>query len=249
MISADQEFRDVANRAAAAYQARPAYVSYRTHVRIEVPSLRRSRDIERAIEVRTQDDVAVIQDLPRGQRQISHAYPINPTFDAISYFSLSWKAGPHDRLEAYVSDVRPLTFTTPQSNANVVVTSLRYYHAEFAADSRSDEGGKMHIVLNPLQTLTQFHNGNLYLRDVYIDNADKQRLPSRVTWVSPAPDSGEFTVDYRRDGDRWMVDHAFFTQSIPTPLRLARFRINADARFESFTFESQPASKELLLPR
>jgi len=38
--------------------------------------------VSRAVESRTKDDYAVLQDLPNGQRQYAHSFPLIPTFDA-----------------------------------------------------------------------------------------------------------------------------------------------------------------------
>ena len=87
MIAADVQFRTTANAAAAAFARKPPYLAYKTDVVIDVPSLRRHKVISRAVETRTQDDYAVLQDLPQGQRQYGHSFPLVPTFDAISYAS------------------------------------------------------------------------------------------------------------------------------------------------------------------
>ncbi len=245
MISADQAFRDAANRAAAAYDHRPAYVSYRTHVHVSVPAFHRERDVDREVEVRTSDDLAVLQDLPRGARKLGHAFPLVPTFDAISYFRLIGSGGPRSALEAYVTDVHPWTFTTITSSADVVVTSLRYYRAVYAGDSSSDPHGKTHIVLEPLGTLTKFHNGDLYLHDVYLDNSAPSQLPTRVTWVTPQPENGSFTCDYGVHDGVWTVDHVSYERSQSAPLHVASFRVIIDATYESFSFPSAPSSPEL----
>jgi hypothetical protein len=63
VLTADAEFRTVANAAFAAWQQQPPYIAYRVDVDVEVPALKQSRRIERAVEMRTRDNLAVLQDL------------------------------------------------------------------------------------------------------------------------------------------------------------------------------------------
>src|ERR1700728_1849756 len=70
VLTADAEFRAVANAAFAAWQQQPPYVAYRVDVNVNVSALKKSRRIERAVETRTRDNLAVLQDLPQGQNQL-----------------------------------------------------------------------------------------------------------------------------------------------------------------------------------
>ena len=176
-MAADALFRTAANAAAAAYAQAPPYIAYRTDVTVDVPSLRRHQSIARAVETRTADDFALLQDLPQGQRQYAHSFPLIPTFDAISYFRLSYNGGRRDAL-SYVKMERPITFTDPRltSHADVVVISLKYYRAAYAPDSNDRIG---HVVMEPLPSLTTNNNSDFYLHDLYVDRSTN--LPTRVT--------------------------------------------------------------------
>ncbi len=167
MIAADAAFRNAANAAAAAFAQAPPYVAYRTDATVDVPSLRRHKVISRTVETRTRDDYAVLQDLPKGQRQYAHSFPLIPTFDAISYFRLEYNGDRRDAL-SYVQMQQPITFTDPRatSHSDVVVVSLKYYHATYAPDSTD---ALLHVVMDPLPSLTRGNDSDFYLHDVYID--------------------------------------------------------------------------------
>jgi hypothetical protein len=194
--------------------------------------------------VRTRDDLAVLQDLPKGRRQITpHAFPITPTFDALSYFSLHWAATAHMALTAYVQDVQPLTFmqATPAEKADVVVVNLRYYHATYAADSSDAPDGRTHISMRPYQFLTRGAPKNtFYFADLYINNTDG--LPSRVHFSGPDED---FAVDYDTMQEHWVVTHAHYEETVFGPLRLGALHVVADAAYDGFTFPSEPPDPAL----
>ncbi|HYZ16677.1 MAG TPA: hypothetical protein VE591_09760, partial [Candidatus Acidoferrum sp.] len=159
--NADVAFRLAANAAAAAFAQAPPYIAYRTDATVDIPSLHQHKVISRQVEARTKDDLAVLQDLPQGKRQYAHSFPLIPTFDALSYFRLEYNGGRRNAL-SYVHQVQPLTYADPRatSKADVVVTSLRYYHAQYAADSTDQ---LLHIEMQPLQTLTRGNDSDFYL--------------------------------------------------------------------------------------
>ena len=241
MIAADVAFRQAANAAAAAYERAPTYLAYRTDVTVDVPSLRRHQVISRAVETRTKDDFAVLQDLPRGQRQYAHSFPLIPTFDALSYFHLSYNGGRRNAL-SYVQMDQPLTFTDPRqtSHADVVVTALRYYRATYAADSTE---ATAHIVMEPLQTLTRGNPSDFYLHDVYLDTATS--LPTRVVYAGPDTD---FAVDYASIENHWLVKHVWYAHTVYGPLKLGRVRFTVDATNDTFTFPATPSDPKLAEP-
>ncbi len=78
VLTADAEFREVANAAAAAWQRQPPYIAYRVDVDVNLPALNDYRRISRAVVSRTKDDLAVLQDLPRGQNQVGQSFPLIP---------------------------------------------------------------------------------------------------------------------------------------------------------------------------
>jgi hypothetical protein len=236
--SADVAFRLAANAAAAAYAQAPAYIAYRTDTTVDVPSLRRRQTIARAVESRTRDDFAVLQDLPQGQRQYAHSFPLIPTFDALSYFRIEYNGSRRDAL-SYVHQVQPLTYADPRasSHADVVVTSLRYYHAAYLPDSKET---LLHVGMAPLPTLTRGNASDFYLHDVYINPATM--LPTRVTYTGPDTD---FTCDYGMVQDHWLVTHAWYAHTVYTPLRIGRVRFTVDATFGDFRFPATPDDPKL----
>jgi hypothetical protein len=198
--------------------------------------LNRERDVIRAVQVRTRDDLAVLQDLPRGKNQLSHGFPVIPTFDALSYFTLAWRVGAHTEVSAWVHDVQPMTYTDPAANkdADVVVTRLRSYKADYASDSSDAPTGKTHITLEPFKFVTDKNNADttFYLADVFIDNATG--LPSRVRFSGA--DEKEFVVDYGTIEGHWLVTHAHYEETLHGPLRVGRLHVSADAVYSEFTF-------------
>jgi hypothetical protein len=238
MIGADVAFRQAANAAAAAFAQAPPYLAYRTDATVDVPSLHRHQVISRAVETRTSDDFAALQDLPQGQHQYAHSFPLIPTFDALSYFRLEYNGGRRDAL-SYVHQVQPITFTDPRatSRADVVVTSLRYYHASYAADSNDRIA---HVLMEPLQTLTKGNDSDFYLHDVYIDTATN--LPTRVTYIGP---STSFACDYGMVENHWLVTHVVYTHTFFGPLHMGRVTFTVDATNAGFTFPDQPSDARL----
>ncbi len=238
MIAADAAFRNAANAAAAAFAQAPPYIAYRTDATVDVPSLRRHKVISRAVETRTRDDYAVLQDLPKGQRQYAHSFPLIPTFDAISYFRLEYNGDRRNAL-SYVHMEQPITFTDPRatSHSDVVVVSLKYYHAAYAPDSTD---GLLHILLEPLPSLTRFSGGDLFLHDVYVDPVTS--LPTRVRYTGPAAD---FTCDYATIENHWLVKHVLYTQTTFAPLHIGRVTFTADVTNSDFRFPATPADPKL----
>ncbi len=238
MIAADVQFRTTANAAAAAFAQSPPYVAYKTEVTVDVPSLRRHKVIERAVEARTRDDLAVLQDLPRGNRQYGKSFPLNPTFDAISYFRVTFNGSERNTL-SYVEPGPAITFKDPRetSHADVVVVSLRYYHASYAPDTNDRIA---HILMDPLQSLTTGNSSDFYLHDVYVDTATN--LPTRVVYIGPKT---QFTIDYQVVQGHWLVSHATYVQTFYGPLHVGRVTGSADATYHDFSFPATPSDPKL----
>jgi hypothetical protein len=238
VIAADVQFRTTANAAAAAFAQKPPYLAYKTDVVIDVPSLRRHKVISRAVETRTQDDFAVLQDLPKGQRQYGHSFPLVPTFDAISYFRVTFNGSGRNTL-SYVEPGPAITFKDPResSTADVVVTSLRYYRASYAADTNDRIA---HIVMDPLPTLTRGNSSDFYLHDVYVDTATN--LPTRVVYEGPTTN---FACDYQTIGGHWLVTHATYSHTFYGPLRMGRVTGTAEATNSDFSFPATPGDPKL----
>jgi hypothetical protein len=236
VIAADVQFRQTANAAATAFAQSPPYLAYRTDVVVDVPSLRRHQVISRAVETRTRDDFAALQDLPRGQHQYAHSFPLIPTFDALSYFRVTFNGNRRDVL-SYVEPGNPITFTDPRSQADVVVVSLRYYRASYAPDSSDSIA---HIVMDPLPTLTRGNSSDFYIHDVFVDTATN--LPTRVSYVGPTT---TFTCDYEVIGGHWLVKHALYAHTFYAPLRVGRVTATAEATNSDFSFPATPSDPKL----
>jgi hypothetical protein len=242
-LSPDLAFQACANAAAAAYNSRPPFVTYHVVAHVSVPSMKRERDVIRSVMARTRDDLAVIQDLPRGKNQVGRSFPVAPVFDAISSFGFNWSVTRTGELTAYVHDVVPLTYTTSQqTGADVVVSRLRYFHAEYAPDSSDAPDGLLHVTMAPYQFLVdQVPRGDLFFNDVVCSNATN--LPTHVR-LAGGTDS-EMTVDYGIVEGHWLVRHVHYEQTYFGPLSLYRIHSSADAVYSDFTFPPGPPDPRL----
>ena len=244
MIAADVLFRLTANAAAEQYRRPPPYLAYHTTAVIDVPALNRHKVVEREVETRTADDFAVLQDLPRGQRQYGQSFPLIPTFDALSYFRIDYTGAQQRNMLAHVTTYGPITFDAPHATApgiTVVATTLRNYYARYADDSTD---AKAHLILDPLKALTHNNNSDFYLHELYIDTATN--LPLSVTYTGH--DEVEFTIDYTTVQTHWLVSHVFYTRTFFAPFHIGRTRFTVDATFDQFTFPQEPADPKLLGP-
>jgi hypothetical protein len=242
VVAADVLFRLTANAAAAEYRRAPPFLAYRTAAQIDVAALKRHKVVERSVETRTADDFAVLQDLPRGQRQYGHSFPLIPTFDALSFFRIEYSGGRN--LLAHVTTYEPMTFEEPHATAPgvaVVATTLRNYYARYADDS-TDE--RAHLVLEPLKALTQNNASDFYIHDVYIDTAT--RLPLSVTYTGH--DNVIFTIDYTTVESHWLVRHVFYTRTIFAPLHIGEVTFTVNATYDDFTFPQTPDDPKLAEP-
>lgn len=251
MLTADAEFRAAANVAFAAWQNQPPYIAYRVDVDVDVSALKQTRHISRAVEARTRDDLAVLQDLPQGQNQLGHSFPLPPTFDAISYFRIDFKlADPirqHNPLTAVTMlppgpnlPAQPIKFVDAvPSRAEIaaVATSLRNYYAEYAPDSTDRLA---HIVMKPLPALTRNNQSDFFLKDVYVDM--ETNLPTRIVYSGPAT---EFTVDYALNGEHWLITHATYRKTLVALFHIGQTTFTTEARFSGFTFPAAPKDERL----
>jgi hypothetical protein len=244
VLTADAEFRAAANAAYAAWLKQPPFIAYRVEVTVDVPAQKRTQHIARAVEARTKDDTAVIQDLPQGQNQLGHAFPIPPWFDALSYFHIDFRLGDPIRLHNPMTQLTmqaPLQFSTTVTSdpgVTVVATTLRNYYASYAPDSTDTIA---HIALVPLPALTQGNDSDFYLHDVYVDLATA--LPTRVVYDGPTT---EFAVDYTTaHNDLWLIDHATYRHTLALPFHLIQTTFTTDATFGDFAFPEIPADPRL----
>jgi hypothetical protein len=235
-VTPDLAFQRCANAAAAVVAQAPPFVTYHVATHVSVPALNRERDIYRSVSVRTRDGSAVIVDLPNGGTQLGPAFPITPSFDALSYFVLHWRIGMRQDVSSYVSDIEPLHYDDPSSStADVVVFRLRQYKASFAGDSSDAPDGRMHVTLVPYDFVKKQAvkpDNTFYLADLYIDNATG--LPSEVTYTGG--DDIRFTVDYGTFAGHWLVRHAHYEETLHGPLHIGRLHFSADAVYDDFGF-------------
>jgi hypothetical protein len=232
MFPADQAFALAANAADAAWRARPAFITYVARSTVSAPTVNYHKSIDRAVIVRTADDLAIVQDLPQGRQQVTHAFPILPTFDALSYFRLVNNGSARDILESHVEPMGNITFAPPTpgaGHADVVVTTLRNYYATYDADSNDQT---LHVDLKPLPALTRNNPSDLFLHDLRIDAATN--LPVEVTYTGH--DDRTFRVHYAVVQGHWLIDHVFYEQTFYPPLRLARVHATVDADLGSWGF-------------
>jgi len=242
VVTADVLFRLTANAAAVQYRQQPPYLAYHTVADIDIPALKKHRAVERAVETRTADDFAVLQDLPRGRRQYGQSFPLSPTFDALSYFRIDYSGARERDSLAHVTTYAPITFAPPQAAApgvTVVATTLRNYYAHYAEDSTE---ARAHLIMDPLKALTQNNTSDFYLHDLYIDTATD--LPLRVTYTGR--DDIEFTLDYAIVQSHWLIRHATYARTFFGPFRIGRTSIKVDVVFDNFTFPQKPADRILL---
>ncbi len=251
MLTADAEFRAVANAAFDAWQQQPAYIAYRVDVDVDIPAMKTTRHVSRAVEARTRDDLAVLQDLPRGANQLGHAFPVPPTFDALSYFRLDFHLGDPLRLHNPLTAVtllapdpslppQPLRYHDPvpsDPSVAVVVTTLRNYYAHYADDSNERTA---HIVMQALPALTRGNDSSFYLHDVYVDTATN--LPTRIVYSGPDTD---FALDYTLAGGHWLIEHLTYRRTLVAPLRIGRTTFSTEARYSGFTFPAVPQDERI----
>jgi len=235
-LAPDIAFQHCANAAAAIVAKAPPFVTYRVMTHVSAPSLGKERDVNRSVMVRTRDDLAVIQDLPQGANVLGRGFPVTPSFDALSYFTLSWRVGAHTEVSASVHDVTPLTYPdADHTGSDVVVVRLRQYKAEYATDSSDAPDGKTHITLVPYDFVKRQAlkpDSTFYLSDLVMDNATG--LPVEVRYQGA--DDIVFDVQYEMRDDHWLVSHAHYEETLHGPLRIGRLHVSADATYDDFAF-------------
>jgi hypothetical protein len=245
MLTPDIAFEHCSNAAAVYFAQAPPYISYRVSTHVSAPAAGRSRQVDRAVSVRTKDDVAVIQDLPQGRNQLGHGFPITPAFDALSYFTLTWKIGAHFDVTSYVHDVTPLHFEdVPKSSADVVVFRLRQYRVDYADDSSDAPDGQTHLTLRPYDYVKHAvakPDSTFFLSDLYIDNASD--LPAKVRYQGG--DEIDFVLTYARYDGHLVIDHAHYEETLHGPLRIGRLHVIADATYDDFKFPDQAPDDRL----
>ena len=245
MLTPDLAFERCANAAASSFDHAPPYVVYHVTTHVAAAALGRHRDVVRAVSVRTKDDRAVIADLPQGRVAVGHGFPITPAFDALSYFTLTWKIGAHFDVTSYVHDVTPLRYPDrPPTTADVVVFRLRQYQLQYASDSSDAPDGVTHITLRPYDFVKRAvlkPDSTFFLADLYIDNSTG--LPAKVRYQGG--DDIDFQTDYGTVDGHWLIEHAHYEETLHGPLRIGRLHVVADASYDDFSFPEQAPDERL----
>jgi hypothetical protein len=233
-MNADLAFQNAANLAYARAATPPAYISYISRTHIAIPSMHRERDVDCREVTRTLDNVTYVEDLPRGGRRFANeAFPLPPSFNAISAFDLRYGMSLRGVAAFHLSNVHALTYRhSALADADAVVVSTRGYHVNFAPDSSEDARGVRHILLTPTKTLLSHAPKNTYyFSEMTIDNASG--LPLRVIYVG----ANEFrmTVDYAVTGGNWYITRAHLESTLAGPFGLGRVHFLADTEFSEIT--------------
>lgn len=209
--------------------------------------MKKDRLVDRAVLSRTLDNLAVLQDLPRGQNQLATAFPVPPAFDALSEFTFSWHADRHLAISTDIRELRPWTYpdVTKQSGADVVVVGLRYFSVHYAPDSSNDPTGVTHLTIRPYQFLVnQSPKNDIYWSDVYVNNGTG--LPTEIRMAGN--DDLTFIVDYAMIENHWLVNHAHFEQTVFGPLHIGAIHFVAEATYDQFSFPSAAPDPRLVTP-
>jgi len=225
MIGADLALALLVNRTAAAYSARPpAYITYRERTSVTVPSLGRSQEIDRTVDVRNADDYAIMHDLPHGATRVGEAFPIVPYFDPFSSFTFSYYAN----LKAITITLErgaPMLFPipAPDPTVNVVVPYISFLAPSYAPDSTPQA---LHIFIAP----TPLDTG-MYPSEVQVDPTSG--LPRHIV-LSDSRSDMRIGLTYRIIDGYWVVVRGVFSA---TEHALGfSFNVRAVTRYDRFTF-------------
>ncbi|MHB8146952.1 MAG: hypothetical protein ACYDGM_06790 [Vulcanimicrobiaceae bacterium] len=232
MISPDIAFALLVNRTAQAYQqSPPTYMTYRE--RTHVTGANREQNINRQVAVRVADDVAVMQDLPRGERRTGQAFPIIPYFDPISSFAFSYFAN-LKRVDISLTRAAPWYFAlpAPDPSVNETVAYNSFFVPTYAADSTP---AALHLLLAPTP---RFHG--FYPAEIIEDPATQ--LPAHILMRSTADDE-EISLDYQVIDGHWLITHGVY--SATQHVAFMSFKVVADITFDEFAFPTQPPDPAL----
>jgi hypothetical protein len=233
-MNADLAFQNAANLAYARSASPPAYISYVVRTHIAVPRMHRERNVDCREVTRTIDGVTYVADLPNGGRRFStEAFPLPPSFNAVSAFDLRYGMSLRGVPSFHVSNVRALTYHhTEHTDADAVVVSTRGYRVSFAADSSEDPHGIRHIVLTPTKTLLRNAPKNTYFfSEMSIDNASG--LPLHVSYVGA--NDFRMVFDYATNDGNWYISRAHLESTLAGPFGIGRVHFLADTDFSEVT--------------
>ncbi len=204
MLPPDVALVQLINRTASAFaQNPPAYITYTEHTHISSPTLNRTQDIDRSVEVRQADNYAVMQDLPRGAVRVGQAFPIIPYFDPLGQqFSFSWFANLKNvQITLERKPVGEWPIPTPAPNVNVFFPYASFWDPAYFPDSTDSAP---HLRITP----TKAYGAGLYISEVQVDS--QSQLPSRIVMRSTT-DAEQMELDYKVLEDHWVITQATYT--------------------------------------
>ncbi len=235
MIGADLALALLVNRTTAAYNAHPpSYITYRERTSVTVPSLGRTQEIDRSVELRNADNYAVMHDLPHGATRTGEAFPIIPYFDPFSEFAFSYFAN----LKAISITLKrgaPMIFPipTPDPNADVSVPYISFLAPSYAPDSTPTA---LHILIAPTPRDT-----GMYPSEVQVDPTTG--LPAHIV-ISDSSSDMRIGLTYRSIDGYWVVVRGVFSA---TEHALGfSFNVRAVTRYDEFTFPSTAPDPALM---
>lgn len=234
-MNADLAFQHAANSAAVYAATTPAYVRYISRTHIAIPSMRRERDVNCREVTRVKDGATYIADLPRGSKRVeSSAFPMPPTFNAVSAFDLRYGMSFRGVATFRLSNVQPMTYRAVRpTDADVVVVSTRGYHVKYAPDSSEDVHGETHLLLSPSALAIKDAPQNAYFfSEMLIDNSSG--LPLRVAYVGA--NDFHMNFQYGFTSGRWAIETAHLESTLHAPLNLGRVHFVADTTFSEMQF-------------
>jgi hypothetical protein len=237
MIPPDLALVQLINRTATAYvQNAPAYITYRERTHIYSPTMGRTEDINRFVQVRQADNYAVMQDLPQGAQRIGQAFPIIPYFDALGEnFSFSWFAN-LKRIDISLDRKSVGLWPMPPDdpNVNVLVPYISFWVPSYLPDSTESA---VHLRLAPAPG---YPANDYYPYEVTED--PQTQLPSRLELRTPSSDE-VIVLEYRVIETHWVITHGSFTSTQHFgPLT---FKVIADTYYEDMTFPATPPDPRL----
>jgi hypothetical protein len=227
MVPPDIALAQLVNATAKAYvQNAPPYITYREHTHITgTGTIRQERDINRFVQVRQSDNVAVMRDLPNGGETQGQAFPIIPYFNPFTAFSFSYFA---NLKQITITLTRAAAFTfelpAPAKDVDSTVFYIPFWKPSYAAGS-TDAAPHFSIELTTPQPRAA------YLSDIVVDA--QTHLPSHVV-VRLQDDPTTIALDYAMLQGHWVITHGSMETS--QTVGIFSFHVVADTTYADMTF-------------
>lgn len=239
MIPPDLALAQLINRTATAFvQNAPAYITYREHTHVTAPTLGRSQEINRAVQVRQADDFAVMQDLPQGAQRTGPAFPIIPYFDPFSQFSLSWFAN-LKRVDINLQRQLPGLWPIPQADPSVdaVIPYASFWTPSYLPDSTP---ARLHIRISP----TSLYPNHAYYPSEVLEDP-QSHLPARIEMRATGTDE-VITLYYAMLQGHWTIVRGTFqaTQHVA----FLTFTVVSDTTYNDIVFPTTAPDPRLATP-